>query len=42
MKKVITESEVEEVALEILSELGYTSSYGPDISPDGEIGTKQL
>ena len=36
MKKVITESEVEEVALEILSELGYTTIYGPDISPDGE------
>ena len=35
MHKIITESEVEEVALGILSELGYASIYGPDISPDG-------
>jgi len=36
MKLVIKESEVEEVALEILSELGYTVINGPDISPDGK------
>jgi type I restriction enzyme R subunit len=31
----ITESEVETVALEILSELDYKILYGPDIAPDG-------
>jgi type I restriction enzyme R subunit len=31
----MTESEVEKVALEIISELGYKSLYGPDIAPDG-------
>ncbi|MCJ7616120.1 MAG: type I restriction endonuclease, partial [Desulfobacterales bacterium] len=31
----ITESELETAALEILSELGYTILYGPDIVPDG-------
>ena len=35
MPKPITESEVEQVALEILSELGYKIIYGPDIAPDG-------
>ncbi|NQS89890.1 type I restriction endonuclease subunit R, partial [Patescibacteria group bacterium] len=35
MSKFITESEVEEVALDILLELGYKPIYGPDISPDG-------
>ena len=30
-----TESEVEEVALEILSDLGYSTCHGPDITPDG-------
>jgi type I restriction enzyme R subunit len=30
-----TESEVEEVALEILSDLGYSTLHGPDITPDG-------
>lgn len=30
-----TESEVEEAALEILSELGYKIIHGPDIAPDG-------
>lgn len=35
MLKVITESEVEQVVLDILSELGYTVVHGPDIAPDG-------
>ena len=34
-KHIITESEVERVALDILSELGYEIIYGPDIAPDG-------
>ena len=35
MSKIITESEIEQVALDILSELGYKIIYGPDIAPDG-------
>jgi len=35
MQKTITESEVEGVVLETLSELGYKVIYGPDIAPDG-------
>jgi type I restriction enzyme R subunit len=35
MNRFVTESEVEEIALEILSELGYETLYGPDILPDG-------
>ena len=35
MSKVIIESEVEQVALDILSELGYKIIYGPDLAPDG-------
>ncbi len=35
MPHIITESEVEEVALDILTELGYKIIYGPDIAPDG-------
>lgn len=35
MPTIITESEVEKVALEIISELGYKILYGPDIAPDG-------
>ena len=31
---MITESEIEQAALEILEELGYTIIYGPDIAPD--------
>ena len=34
MTHAITESEVEEVALEILSNLGYSTLHGPDITPD--------
>ncbi len=33
--KAMTESEVEEAAIEILNELGYDYVFGPDISPDG-------
>ena len=32
---VLAESHVEEAALEWLTELGYSTVYGPDISPDG-------
>lgn len=35
MPSVITESEVEQATLEILSELGFDLIYGPDIAPDG-------
>jgi len=35
MQKIITESQVEEAALDILKELGYAIVYGPDISEDG-------
>ncbi|MBU4245935.1 type I restriction endonuclease subunit R [archaeon] len=35
MPNAMTESEVEEVALSILSELEYKVIYGPDIAPDG-------
>lgn len=33
--RAMTESEVEEAAIEILIELGYDYVFGPDISPDG-------
>jgi type I restriction enzyme R subunit len=39
--KTITESEVELVALEILSDLGYTVLYGPDIAPAPEGTTPE-
>ncbi len=35
MPHIITESQVEQVALDILTELGYKIVYGPDIAPDG-------
>ncbi len=35
MSRVITESEVEQAALDILSSLGYGIVHGPDIGPDG-------
>ena len=41
MPKVITESEVEQVALDILSELKYKVIYGPDIAPDGPRPERQ-
>src|SRR3989338_5164358 len=33
--KILTESSIEQVALDILSELKYKVIYGPDIAPDG-------
>ena len=36
MKKILTESEVEEAVLYILEEIGYTIIHGPDISEGGE------
>ena len=41
MSKAIIESEVEQVALDILSELKYKVVYGPDIAPDGERPERQ-
>ena len=36
MRKIISESDIETFTLEILSQLGYTVLYGPDISEGGE------
>jgi len=33
--RTITETQIESICLEYLSELGYDFQYGPDISPDG-------
>lgn len=33
MIKIITESEIEQLSLDILKELGYKTFYGPDIAP---------
>lgn len=41
MSKAIIESDVEQVALDILAELGYKIIYGPDIAPDGEKPERQ-
>src|SRR3989338_6403940 len=41
MRHIITESEVEEAALEILEELGYEIIHGPDIAPDGASPERQ-
>ncbi len=41
MPKAIVESEVEQVALDILSELNYKIIYGPDIAPDGPKPERQ-
>ncbi|MBI2167461.1 MAG: HsdR family type I site-specific deoxyribonuclease [Candidatus Omnitrophica bacterium] len=41
MPHVITESEVEELALDILSEQGYEVVHGPDIAPDGPSPERQ-
>jgi type I restriction enzyme R subunit len=35
MAKRVTESDVEELFLKLLSEIGYAVNYGPDISPGG-------
>jgi type I restriction enzyme R subunit len=41
MKNVIIESEVEQVALDILSAQGYRVVHGPDIAPDGPNPERQ-
>ncbi len=41
MSKVIIESEIEQVALDILSELKYKVIHGPDIAPDGTNPERQ-
>ncbi|MDD5584451.1 MAG: type I restriction endonuclease subunit R, partial [Candidatus Omnitrophica bacterium] len=41
MRHSITESEIEQVALDILSELKYKVIYGPDIAPDGPKPERQ-
>jgi len=35
MSKAMVESEVETVVLDILSEMGYSVKFGPDLAPDG-------
>jgi len=41
MRKIISESDIEESALEILEELGYTVLYGPDISEGGDYAERK-
>ena len=41
MPKVITENEIEEIALQYLAHIGYTVIHAPDISPDGEHPERQ-
>lgn len=41
MPKVITENEIEEIALEYFDRLGYEIIHAPDISPDGERPERQ-
>lgn len=41
MSKIITESSVEQITLDILSELKYKVIYGPDIAPDGTKPERQ-
>ena len=36
MSKRMTESDVEELFLNILSEIGYSVKFGPEISPEGK------
>ena len=36
MSRIITESDVEQAALDILEELEYKTLYGPDIAPPPE------
>lgn len=35
MSKILAESEIEEVVLEILKEIGYSTAFGPEIAVDG-------
>jgi type I restriction enzyme R subunit len=41
MPKVITENEIEEIALEYLARIGYGIIHAPDISPDGTHPERQ-
>ena len=41
MTKPITESEVEQASLDILSGMGYAVVNGPDIAPDGPNPERQ-
>jgi type I restriction enzyme R subunit len=41
MPKMITESHIEQAALEILSSLGYETLFGPDIAPDGSTPQRE-
>ncbi|MCX5698648.1 MAG: type I restriction endonuclease subunit R [Candidatus Omnitrophica bacterium] len=41
MTRAIIESEVEQVAIDILKEIGYKTIYGPNIAPDGEKPERQ-
>lgn len=41
MRKIISESDIEESSLEILEELGYTVLYGPDISEGGDYAERK-
>jgi len=41
MAHIMTESDVEDAALEILGELGYGIVHGPDIAPDGPAPERQ-
>ncbi len=41
MRNVITENEIEEIALEHLERIGYKIIHAPDISPDGEQPERQ-
>jgi type I restriction enzyme R subunit len=38
---VITENEIEEIALEYLERIGYEIIHGPDISPDGDFPERE-
>ena len=41
MGKVIIESEIEQVSLDILADMGYAVIHGPDIVPDGTSPERQ-
>lgn len=32
----LTESQIEDFAIQLFEQLGYKSLYGPDIAPDGQ------
>ncbi|MDZ5724610.1 MULTISPECIES: type I restriction endonuclease [unclassified Acetobacterium] len=41
LSETFTEAFLEEAAIEILTTLGYTYAFGPDISPEGELPERQ-